>query len=48
MLDIDDKLKTLNKYVTWIKAKHALDENEWNELLGKFKLLSAKDCIFLK
>ena len=41
--DFDDKLKNLNKKVTSNKTKHALVENESNELSEK---LSAKEYSF--
>ena len=40
--DFDDKLKNLNKNLTWNKTKHVLVENELNELAKKVKAISTK------
>ena len=41
----DDKLKNWNKEVTSNKAKHALAENELNELLKNVEVISTKELI---
>ena len=40
--DFDDKLKNMNKNVTSNKTKHAIVENELNELSEKVKAISTK------
>ena len=40
--DVDDKLKNMNKNVTSNKTKHAIVENELNELSEKVKAISTK------
>ena len=40
--DFDDKLKNLNKNLSWNKTKHVLVENELNELSEKVKAISTK------
>ena len=40
--DFDDKLKNLNKNLSWNKTKHVLVENELNELSEKVKTISTK------
>ena len=43
--DFDDKLKNMNKNVISRKTKHAIIEDELNELSEKVKAISTKDLI---